>query len=275
MNNDIRDYWHPTRNGDLKSDQVTPSSRRKVWWICDRGHEYQARIQDRKRSGGGCPYCAGRKVLAGFNDLATVNPSLASQWHPTKNEDLTPEMVSKGSKKRVWWQCTESHQWQATIKDRTAGTGCPECARRGKKPYEDDLATTHPHLVPQWHPTKNGALTPSYVTANSVKHVWWICDLGHEWKATPVTRAVRGEGCPVCSGKTILPGFNDLATKFPEIAAQWHPELNAPLTPDHISPNSGRKVWWICDYGHEWQATVMHRVRHLSGCPDCSGITKG
>ena len=83
----------------------------------------------------GCPYCAGKKVLPGFNDLATKEPKIAEQWHPELNGDLTPEMVSVGSSKRVWWQCSYGHVWKAYIFSRATGSkvGCPVCARKTKK----------------------------------------------------------------------------------------------------------------------------------------------
>lgn len=75
--------WHPTKNDDLQPSDVLPGSHRPVWWICEHGHEWKAQIKSRV-SGSGCPVCANRMVLAGVNDLATINPELARQWHPTK-----------------------------------------------------------------------------------------------------------------------------------------------------------------------------------------------
>ena len=110
-------------------------SNRKVWWICDLGHEYQTAVRARTRDGSGCPYCTGRKVLSGFNDLATKLPMLASQWHPTLNGALTPEMVTIGSNKKIWWQCSNGHVWKSVVFARTSGrkTGCPVCAGTVRK----------------------------------------------------------------------------------------------------------------------------------------------
>ena len=132
----IAAQWHPTNNGALTPEQVAPSSNRKVWWRCERGHDYQATIAARTRSGSGCPYCAGRKVLQGFNDLATLAPDIARQWHPTGNGALTPQMVTVGSHRKVWWECSQGHVWKAVIYSRAgaAKCGCPVCAgRTGKK----------------------------------------------------------------------------------------------------------------------------------------------
>jgi hypothetical protein len=128
--------WHPTKNGSLTPDQVAPFSNRKVWWQCPRGHSYQAWIQHRTGRSSGCPYCAGRKVLPGFNDLATVEPKVAAQWHPELNGALTPRQVTAGSRKKVWWQCPEGHVWKAEIHSRTGPQkcGCPVCAGKVKNP---------------------------------------------------------------------------------------------------------------------------------------------
>ena len=72
-----------------------------------------------------------------------------------------------------------------------------------------DLATTHPLLAKEWHPTKNGKLSPEQVTGGCGKKVWWVCEKGHEWQAT-VNHRGYGRGCPVCSGNQVLVGYTDL-----------------------------------------------------------------
>jgi len=105
-----------------------PNSNKKAWWKCKKGHEWQATINSRN-NGIGCPYCAGKKVLPGYNDLATTNPELALEWHPNRNESLSPTMVTSGSHKKVWWKCNKGHEWQATIDKRNRGNRCPVCAK--------------------------------------------------------------------------------------------------------------------------------------------------
>ena len=107
-----------------------PHTKRKVWWRCPQGHAYPASVGDRTAKHSGCPYCAGKKVLAGFNDLATTHPQLAGQWHPDLNTPLTPQMVAAGSHKQVWWICPEGHVWKASVYSRAGRQqrGCPVCA---------------------------------------------------------------------------------------------------------------------------------------------------
>ena len=153
-------------------------------------------MRDRAR-GQGCPYCSGRRAVPGVNDLATLNPALAEQWHPQKNGALTPRDVKLYSNRKVWWQCENGHEWQASVKSRTMGTGCAQCSGRRVVQGVTDLATTHPSLAREWNSRKNTGLTPRDVTRGSERKVWWRCAMGHEWEASICSR-VRGAGCPVC-----------------------------------------------------------------------------
>ena len=267
---DLLQQWHPTKNGALRPQDVTYGSHRKAWWRCEKGHEWEAAIYMRA-SGRGCPYCAGKRACPGENDLASQYPDIAAQWHPTKNGDVTPDQVLTGSHRMAWWICDHGHEWQAIVKSRTRGTGCPVCANRKLLVGENDLATTHPSLAKQWHPTKNGTLTPKDLIAGTRKKVWWQCEKGHEWRATVASRANNGVGCPVCAGKLVIAGENDLASQYPDIAAQWHPTKNDTLTPQQVSPFSNRKVWWQCERGHAYAALVSFRTTYNSGCPYCAG----
>ena len=263
--------WHPTQNIPLKPQTVSYGSKRKVWWICEKGHEWQAAVYTRTGSAAGCPYCAGKRASPGETDLASQMPELAAQWHPFKNKPLNPEDVSLGSHRRVWWVCEKGHEWQAAVKSRTGGSGCPVCANRKLLRRENDLASTHPDLARQWHPDKNGVLTPRDLMAGTHKKVWWICEKGHVWQASVFSRVSSGAGCPVCAGKRVVPGENDLASAAPAIAAQWHPDKNGPLRPEQASLNSNRKVWWRCPLGHTYQAMISSRTVQSSGCPYCAG----
>ena len=197
---------------------------------------------------------------------------LLAQWHSEKNEELSPKDVSYGSKKKVWWRCEKGHAWQASVDSRVAGNGCPVCDGKVVVPGENDFASAFPEIAVQWHPTKNGTLHPQDITPYSNKKVWWICEKEHEYQAIVANRTNAKKGCPFCTNQKVLPGFNDLATTQPKIAAQWHPELNGDLTPQMVSAGSEKKVWWVCDEGHVWKAIIFSRTGpRKTGCPICSG----
>jgi hypothetical protein len=105
---------------------VSHKSNKKVWWLGKCGHEWEAIINNRSK-GRGCPYCANKKVISGFNDLETQNPTLALEWHPTKNGSLTPKMVTANSGKKVWWLGKCGHEWETRVSHRSNGSGCPYC----------------------------------------------------------------------------------------------------------------------------------------------------
>ena len=265
-NPEVAKEWNHEMNGNLKPEHFASNSNRKVWWKCSKGHEWQAKISHRN-GGSGCPYCAGQKSLKGYNDLQTANPILAKEWNYEKNGETTPNMVTIGSTKKVWWKCSKGHEWQASINNRNKGRGCPFCSNKKALSGYNDLQTINPSLANEWNYEKNNGLTPADVMPNSDKKVWWKCSKRHEWQATIGSRN-RGIGCPYCSGKKALPGHNDLQSVNPALAKEWNYEKNNGLTPADVMPNSDKKVWWICIKGHEWQAIIGNRHRG-NGCPIC------
>lgn len=73
-------------------------------------------------------------------------------------------------------------------------------------------------------------------------------------------------GCPFCAGKRVGKS-NCLATKKPELAKEWHPTKNGDLTPSDVTCGTSKRVWWLCNKGHEWNVGVGSRVN--TGCPKC------
>lgn len=126
----IAKEWHPTLNGELRPDEVTYGSKKKVWWKCVKGHDYDMPINKRTLRGSNCPICSGHRTVAGLNDFASIYPDIAKEWHPTRNGDRRPDMYSSKNGYRAWWLCKYGHEWQATIHDRASGTGCPVCKNR-------------------------------------------------------------------------------------------------------------------------------------------------
>ena len=199
LNPEIAEEWDYTKNGKLKPESFTANSNKTVWWRCSKGHEWQARINNRNR-GKGCPYCSGRYAMEGISDLQTVNPVLAKEWNYEKNEELMPADVMPNSHKNVWWKCTKGHEWQATVAHRSRGRGCPYCAGRHVIKGENDLQTVNPDLAKEWNYEKNDGLTPADVMPSSHNKVWWKCSNNHEWQARIADRN-RGRGCRFCRKK--------------------------------------------------------------------------
>lgn len=129
-------------NQDLSTpDKVSAGSNAKVWWVCSKGHEWHTTISNRVYRDDHCPYCSGRKVLAGYNDLATLYPALVKEWDYVKNSAITPDQFTAGSQKKVFWKCPIcNNSWQASIVNRVRGTGCSRCAKQGTSKSEQTIA---------------------------------------------------------------------------------------------------------------------------------------
>jgi hypothetical protein len=268
--------WHPTKNNDLKPTQISIGSEKMIWWKCPVADDHEWQVSPHGR-GRGCPYCAGQRVALS-NCLATTHPDLVKQWHPIKNGKLTPNDVTKGSKAKIWWKCpiADDHEWEASINSMTRteykGSGCPCC--HGLKVVKSNcLSTTHPDIAKQWHPTKNGNLTPdNFVRASSTK-VWWKCPIvdDHEWEMTVANRTLQSQNCPFCANKRVAKS-NCLAFVYPELAKQWHPTKNGDLTPYNVVFGTAKKIWWKCPIAddHEWKTSPNSRISMNTGCPYCS-----
>jgi hypothetical protein len=269
--------WHRSKNRPRTPETTHAGTNRKAWWKCRWGHEWESVVSGRVQRGLGCPYCSHRRTSFS-KSLAVLAPEVAAEWHPTKNGELLPRQVLLKSNREVWWKCPEGddHEWTATVGERTDSphgrSGCPFCENR-RLSKTNILASRYPDVAAQWHPTKNGALTPSNVTYRSMRRAWWRCEKGHEWSTRIHQRTQVGTRCPYCLGRYVTPE-RSLATVDPEVAKRWHPTKNGPLTPGDVMPASMRRVWWKCPRGddHEWQTAVANRTSMgPDGCPFCSG----
>jgi hypothetical protein len=260
--------WHPVKNGQLTPRNVAEHSNNKSWWICKMGHSWRDTVAHRA-SGRGCPYCCSKRVCDD-NCLQTLNPRLAKRWDDAKNGKLAPRGVTKSSSRRVWWICERGHSWKASVSNRDKGSGCPFCA--GQAVDESNcLLAKNPALAKEWDSSKNGTLAPARVTSGSSQRIWWHCAKSHSWQASIVARN-RGAGCPYCSG-LLVTADKSLAARFPGLATEWHPAKNGTLTPNSIASKSNKKVWWICEKGHEWQAVIYSRSEGC-GCRECARARK-
>ncbi len=261
--------WDLERNAPLTPDDVTFGSHKRVWWTCPNGHSWQAMVYTRSE-GTGCPYCTGRKVTPKQGGLVKQFPLLAAEWDVEKNTPLTPQDVTTGSHKLIWWRCPKGHSYRSAVKTRAQGSGCPYCAGKNVLPEETSLAAEYPTIAKEWDAAKNVPLLPTQVISGTRRKVWWRCPKGHSWRAAVYSRTTLSTGCPVCTGRQALAGENDLATLYPDIAAQWDEEKNGALHPSNVTAGSNRRVWWRCEKGHSYRAMIAQRVQRGDGCPYCA-----
>ena len=135
---EIAQEWDYEKNS-ITPSQVSWGSQTSAWWICSKcGGSFYTSVNHRTSSGikKGCPYCAGKKVLKGYNDFVSLNDERKmAEWNYSKNEEegIVPndpsEYLSKSNKK-VWWKCSRcGFEWKSALYHRTIGRGCPRCAR--------------------------------------------------------------------------------------------------------------------------------------------------
>lgn len=246
------DGWDPSA--------VAAGSNRRLPWRCPVcAFRWVATVASRS-AGRGCPACSGKAVHPGFNDLATLHPTIAAQaegWDPTT--------VTVGSSSRRRWRCpTDGYIYETEVCRRTGGRGCPACA--GKVPLVgvNDLATLLPAIAEQAH-----GWDPRTVTTGSDKRMPWKCSkrgCGYVWH-TSVANRKQGTGCPLCSNRVVVRGRNDLLTTNPHLASQAHG-----WDPATVHAGSEKRLDWRCLHpgcGTIWTTTANHRSEG-QGCPQCA-----
>ena len=149
---DVAKTWSP--KNELSPSEVSPASNKTALWVCEKGHEWKARVADRTE-GHGCPYCAGHKVWEGYNDLATTHPGLASEWSD-KNKSLSPSTITYKNRSKVWWHCSKcGNDYQAVVYTKANGSICPFCISKELKRIRDirlsyrKIARDCEYLLPQ------------------------------------------------------------------------------------------------------------------------------
>ena len=294
-NPELIDEWHPTLNGNHTPYNISYGSGYKAWWYIkyfdsrtrkEFVFEWQAAVYHRSK-GEKCPYLAGKKVYPGFNDFASICPELVVQFHPTKNGNITARNIAAHSNKKVWWIYPYTDpktkkefvfEWEATPYSRIINPGCPFLSNQRLWKGYNDLKTRYPRIAGEWNYEMN-ELRPEDYMPNSKKKVWWIYPyddpitgnhIDFVWKAKITHRVQDDGGCPFLSNNAVWKGYNDLASKRPDLANEWDYEKNK-KTPDEVTLYSNIKRWWKCSRcGKLWFASPAKRATGQ----ECSCITK-
>jgi len=271
---DLAKEWHPHSNGDMKPTMISPNTHHKVWWICSKGHSYQASPAKRYSQGRGCPYCSHQKVLVNETDFASRYPQLAKEWDFEKNSK-DPNEVFPNSHIKYYWKCPQKHDsYPSSIANRVKGKGCPVCAGHIRIRDKNSLGALYPDLIKELHPDQIGIIDPFDIAPKSDKKLHWICGKGHDWYAL-VKKRTSGQGCPYCSNNKIWPGFNDLETwcrhnNRQELVKEWDTQKNGATKSNMIAPNSNKEVWWICPVcSKSYKMKVCVRTRKGYGHTRC------
>ena len=265
------EFFHPTKNAELKPEQITGGAVKVIWWRCpdDHSHEFERSPAHMSSSNAQnlCPYCTGTFV-SDANSMATTHPKMAEIFHPELNAPLTPHDLRARSHEKFWWRCERGHEWEQTafnIERTKSKNPCPLCKT---------LAGRRPDIAGLLHPTKNGKLTGYDLGYWSAKKVWWQCHSNpdHEWQtsASVMVEPSRKALCQYCPPERIQ---HSISETHPLMEQAFHREKNGHLTPLNTSAGTGKKLWWICsnDPSHEWEAigANMSKVQRPDLCPTC------
>lgn len=213
--------WDYEKNKELTPDKVYARSSLKVWWICNKGSDHKwASVIKTRANGIGCPICSGRKV-SNSNSLSSRYPDIATMWHPSKNEKLSPLDVTPFANNKVWWKCKEGddHEWETTVANFVNGSTCPVCMGR-KITKTNNFEVLYPELMKEWDFESN-SLLPNKISPGSKEKVWWVCskNIEHKWFSTIKDRTSNESGCPICSIK-----LNVSETKMLELLKEMLPK---------------------------------------------------
>jgi len=206
------------------------------------------------------------------NAISIAESKFINEWAEDLNAPITTDQIRVTSTKRVWWRCIRGHTWPCSPTCRNRfDTGCPRCVR-SEVFIEHSIIAQFPEIAQEWSPKNDRPA--SLVAPNSCIKFQWICKkCTYEWQATPTNRTYHQSGCPRCNGKVVTKERSVASASF---ANEWHPTKNGSLRAEDVFLNSNAKRWWICPFGHEYQATPQNRFGNKKkslnniGCSFCA-----
>ncbi len=266
---DLAKEWSP--NNKTEPTAYRKNSRSYALWICPNCQgEYSAEIRTRELGDNACPFCKGRHILEGFNDLATTHPELAAEW--SSNNQYGPEAYKKTSLEYALWICPNCKgEYSSEIRGREIGdNACPYCKGIRTLKGFNDLATSHPELAVEWSPENEGP--PENFRKTEVFRALWICPQCNAQYGARICDRVEGvNACPYCRGIRVQKGINDLVTTHPDLIKEWSP--NNEYLPETYQKASGDYVLWICpNCRGEYSSKIQTRAIGDDSCPFCKGI---
>ncbi len=285
----LMEEWNYERNGEVDPLTISYGSKHLIWWRCNICHKEWQDSPKHRSSGRGCPLCGRRngaskrisnKIRKGtsitFEQWCQQNgeygKKLLSEW--AQENDKMPADYTYSSNSKVLWKCSEDHLFSATIGNRVGNkTTCPYCAGKATLQGYNDLATTNPEVLVDWDYEQNTIL-PTTVRAGSNKKVWWRCKKGHSYQAVIYNKTTHNTGCPYCSNAKVLEGYNDLASRYPDLLEEWDYSKNLFL-PSDVLFGTEKKAYWRCNScGYEWYTAIAYRTSG-AGCPRCAKSRAG
>lgn len=190
------------KNGGMTPELVYAGDNRKYWWKCEKGHSYQE-SPNARNGGHNCPFCSNHQILAGYNDLLSQYPKLASEFDEETNK-ISVGNVLAGGHKKYCWKCKNGHQYFASCSQRIKhNSGCPYCSGHKAIVGSNDLVTLNPEVAKDWDMEANDGKKANEFKAGSGYIASWKCaTCGYKWKAS-INSRTSGRGCPKCGLKKL------------------------------------------------------------------------
>ncbi len=290
---------HPDNN--VPASSIPKRSNAAFHWLCPKcGYDWYATVSSVVSSATmfnrtGCPNCARKVLIRGENDIATLYPDVAAQWCYPRNSDK-PSDHGYSSKEKRWWicrRCGAEFEREVHVMVREGSRYCcTPCAKklamedrfRKERESGNNVLALFPQVAKYWDYGKNPDRPEDHSPGSDEKRFWICSSCGESYESRVIVRTRDGGNteCKACGHKrggrrfrerALQGGFNSLAAKYPELAKEWHPELNGTLKPSEITPNYDKEVWWLCpNCGRAWKRRVVVRTRGDCGCAFCKGI---
>ena len=260
---DIVDQW--SCKNDFLPEEVYYNTTSPVLWECTTcSGTYAFPVSDKREGNVSCPYCNGRRVLSGFNEI----PSWLITEYSLKNEVPISE-YPVNSVHKVLWTCPTCHgDYLYRICDREIGDdSCPYCRHKKILVGFNSLADTDPDLAKEW--SSGNSDLPSEYMKSSTHRALWTCPTCHgNYFYRICDRELDDDSCPYCRNLKVLPGFNSLPDLAPELVNEWSSEN--PDLPSEYTRSSTHRALWTCPSCHgDYFYRICDREVDDDSCPYC------
>ncbi len=260
--------WSP-RN-ERSSYEYFKKSYDYVFWKCPTcTGEYKARIIDREYGDDSCPYCANRRVLAGYNTLEVTQPYLIKEWSVNNERPIT-DFFETSSYMALWTCLSCNGEFSARIRDRKPGDdACPYCTNQKILAGYNTVDVTKEELISEWS-DKNERNMNEFFETSYYRAIWNCTKCSGEFRARIRDRQGIGDDmCPYCTSKKVLAGYNTVDITKPELVAEWSEQNERPMS-DFLESSSYLALWDCLTCKGTYKEQIRNREPNDDSCPYCT-----
>ena len=273
---EIAREWHPTKNGKLTPNQITPSSTKKVWWLCPKGHSYFSIPKSRTgKNKHGCTYCTKHTSEPEIRILSELKWLINEVNSRFKIDGTEIDIFLPNLNLGIEYDGCYFHK-DREVKDLAKNqfllSRSIHLIRVREKPLKPlseidlvvdinrplekiDLNSLFKRIIP-YADNKIKDKINAYLNKTSFVNEWLFKEY-RSYFPSPFPE-------------------NSLRETNPEISNEWDYDKNYPLRPENFSHGTHHKAWWLCSKGHSYESVIYGRAgKQQQGCPYCSGNKVG